>query len=158
LNGPIIAIQQLSLYRLDAPTLLESDPRCRRLEPEDESIVAVFFARHYASTIFSSWMLAQHFYGLFEQNELRACGGVVVSSRKIGSANLGNFLTSPDHRGRGLAGAVASTLIHALEADGLHTFVLGTTEENLPARRTYERLGFHLVETRPQVDLCAPAF
>jgi hypothetical protein len=26
----------------------------------------------------------------------------------------------------------------------------------VPARRTYERLGFHVVETRPHVDLCAP--
>ena len=156
LSNRVVAIKQLKLYRLDAPTFLEADPRCRRLGSEDESIVAVFFARDYPSTIFSSWMLAQHFYGLFEQNELRSCGGVVVSNLKLGSANLGNFLTSPNHRGRGLAGAVASTLIHDLEAKGLHTFVLATTEENVPARRTYERLGFHVVETRPQVDLCAP--
>jgi len=120
------------------------------------AIVAVFFARNYPSTIFSPWMLAQHFYGLFEHNELRSCGGVVVSNLKLGSANLGNFLTSPNHRGRGLAGAVASTLIHDLEAEGLYTFVLATTEEDVPARRTYERLGFHVVETRPQVDVCAP--
>ena len=92
----------------------------------------------------------------FEHNELRSCGGVVVSNLKHGSANLGNFLSSPNHRRRGLAGAVASTLIHDLEAEGLYTFVLATTEENVPARRTYERLGFHVVETRPQVDLCAP--
>jgi len=100
-------------------------------------------------------MLAQHFYGLFEHNELRSCGGVVVSNLKLGSANLGNFLSSPNHRRRGLAGAVASTLIHDLEAEALYTFVLATTEENVPARRTYERLGFHVVETRPQVDVCA---
>ena len=156
LSNRVVAIKQLKLYRLNSPTFLEADPRCRRLGSEDESIVAVFFARDYPSTIFSSWMLAQHFYGLFEQNELRSCGGVVVSNLKLGSANLGNFLTSPNHRGRGLAGAVASTLIHDLEAKGLHTFVLATTEENVPARRTYERLGFHVVETRPQVDLCAP--
>ena len=157
LGNRIVAIKQLKLYRLDAPTFLEADPRCRRLGSEDESIVAVLFARDYPVSIFSSWMLAQHFYGLFEQNELRSCGGVVVSNLKLGSANLGNFLTSPNHRGRGLAGAVASTLIHDLEAKGLHTFVLATTEENVPARRTYERLGFHVVETRPQVDLCAPS-
>jgi len=120
------------------------------------AIVAVFLARNYPSTIFSPWMLAQHFYGLFEHNELRSCGGVVVSNLKHGSANLGNFLSSPNHRRRGLAGAVASTLIHDLEAEGLYTFVLATTEENVPARRTYERLGFHVVETRPQVDVCAP--
>jgi hypothetical protein len=86
LGNRIVAMKQLKLYRLDAPTFLEGDRRCRRLESQDESIVAGFFARDYPSTIFSSWMLAQHFYGLFEQNELRSCGGVVVSSLKLGSA------------------------------------------------------------------------
>jgi len=52
-----------------------------------------------------------------------------VSNLKLGSENLGNFLSSPNHRRRRLAGVVASTLIHDLEPDGLYTFVLATTEE-----------------------------
>ena len=75
------------------------------------AIVAVFFARNYPSTIFSPWMLAQHFYGLLEHNELRSCRGVVVSNLKHGSANLGNFLSSPNHRRRGLAGAPARSFM-----------------------------------------------
>src|SRR5262249_40959997 len=31
LGNRIVAIKQLKLYRLDAPTFLEADPRCRRL-------------------------------------------------------------------------------------------------------------------------------
>src|SRR5215471_18883323 len=61
LSNRVVAIKQLKLYRLDAPTFLEADPRCRRLGSGDESIVAVLFARDYQASIFSSWMLAQHF-------------------------------------------------------------------------------------------------
>ena len=61
LSNRVVAIKQLKLYRLNSPTFLEADPRCRRLGSEDESIVAVFFARNYPSTIFSPWMTCSAF-------------------------------------------------------------------------------------------------
>jgi len=152
----ISSVRQLRYYRLNAPTGLTVDPRCRLLGPADETVLAEFFQRHYPSTIFSAWMLHQPFVGLFEGAELRACGGVVASSRTLHSANLGNFLTDPQYRGGGLAKSVAGTLIHFLEENGLRTFLLGATEDNVSAWRAYERIGFRIIETRPQVDVRKP--
>src|SRR3546814_16474744 len=69
------------------------------------------YAAHYPATIFSSWMLAEPFLGLFEDGRLLACGGVTVSNRAMGAANLGNVLTHSGHRGRGLARTVVCSLV-----------------------------------------------
>jgi GNAT superfamily N-acetyltransferase len=147
------AVRRLRYYRLDSPAGLRFDPRCRRLGPEDLELVAAFFAAHYPATIFSSWMLDEPFIGLFERGALAACGGTVASEASLAACNLGNFLTHPAHRGRGLARAVAASLITELESRGFLTFTLGTFEENVPACRTYEGIGFRVSELRVQVEL-----
>lgn len=154
--GRITAIKQLKLYELSGPINSSADPRCRQLTGVDLPMVAAFYQRFYPTTIFSAWMLENPFYGLFEDGLLRAAGGVTASAEKVGAANLGNFLTDPDRRGRGFAGVVTSTLIHDLTAAGFDHFALATNEENRAAWRCYERIGFRLVERRPQVDLSAP--
>jgi ribosomal protein S18 acetylase RimI-like enzyme len=155
LGERVVARKQLRYYRLDAPTGLTADARCRRLGPADERTLREFFKRHYPATVFSAWMLSDTFLGLFEADQLLACGGVIIRNRRLRAANIGNFLTHPDHRGRGLAKAVVSALIHALEDDGLRIFLLGVTEDNLPAWRAYESVGFRAVEARPQLNVRA---
>lgn len=153
LVGRIEAIEDLIYYRLDAPSDAGVDRRCRLLGPGDLERVAAFYREHYRQTVFSAWMLAQPFVGLFEDGRLLACGGVIAWNRALGMANLGNFLTHPDWRGRGLARAVARTLIAHLEGLGIRVFLLGTVASNLAARRVYESLGFRLNDARPQVDV-----
>jgi ribosomal protein S18 acetylase RimI-like enzyme len=116
-----------------------------------------FYGEFYPGTIFSSWMLEQPFFAIRgeREGEFLASGGVVAAHAGLGSANLGNFLTHPQHRGRGLAQAVTATLLHALEGEGYREFTLGTYEENRPACRVYEAVGFRLLEERIQADIAA---
>lgn len=130
-----------------------TDPRCRRLGPADADPVRAFFAAHYPATIFSSWMLGDLFVGLFEGDDLLACGGVVA---RAGTAvNIGNFLTRPDQRGRSLGKALVRHLLGQLAADGIHAVTLGTNDDNPAACRLYEACGFQLIEARLQLDLAA---
>lgn len=153
----IIARKSLRYYRLDAAVRFAMDPRCRWLGRDDEPLVSACFRDHYPTTVFSSWMLDDKFLGLFEGGELLACGGVIVRNRPLRAANIGNMLTHPAHRGRGLAKAVARSLIGALAAEEMSVFLLAATEDNPAAWHAYQAVGFRLVDTRPQLDLAAAA-
>src|SRR3546814_19807483 len=93
------------------------------------------YAAHYPATIFSSWMLAEPFLGLFEDGRLLACGGVTVSNRAMGAANLGNVLTHSDPRRRGLARTVVCPLLPRLGRAGFPLFFLGAPTAGPAARR-----------------------
>jgi ribosomal protein S18 acetylase RimI-like enzyme len=109
--------------------------------------------QNYPETVFSSWMLEQPFVGLYERGLLTATGGTIILNGDLRTCNIGNFLTASTARGRGLAKIVAKHLIVLLQEEGIKIFTLGTTEENIPAWRAYEAIGFRIQETRPQFDL-----
>src|SRR3546814_8718733 len=110
------------------------------------------YAAHYPATIFSSWMLAEPFLGLFEDGRLLACGGVTVSNRAMGAANLGNVLTHSGHRGRGLARTVVCSLVDRLERDGFRIFLLGAPTDDPADCRACGAVGFRPAGEQPQVD------
>jgi RimJ/RimL family protein N-acetyltransferase len=153
LGARLSSRRRLLYYRLDCRPGAERDGRCRRLGPEDLDEVAAFFAAHYPETVFSTWMLEQPFLGLYEGGTLVACGG--VHAMADGIANLGNFLTSPSARGRGLARAVAASLAHVLADQGVGVSTLGTTDDNVAAHRAYEAIGFRCFDSRVQLNLAA---
>ncbi len=58
---------------------------------------------------------------------------------------VGGVFTPPEERGRGVArAAVAGSLRHAA-GHGAHRSLLFTGEENVPARRAYEALGYEAI-------------
>lgn len=127
------------------------DPRCRRLGAGDYADVATLFRAHHPATIFSRWMLDDVLLGLFEDGELVACGGVVARHAGLATVNLGNFLTVPARRGEGLARVVMTTLLSLLAAEGIRLATLGATAENRAACRSYEAMGFQLLEERAEL-------
>lgn len=145
----------LLYYRLENADRSSTDAQCRILSCADFDLARSFFQQHYPDTIFSRWMLDLPFVGLFEKEQLVATGGTIIWHQGIQSCNLGNFLTHPHHRGKGLAKRVAKHLIAILSQSGMKTFTLGTNEENLSAQHVYESLGFELVERRKQISLLA---
>ncbi|HET6222925.1 MAG TPA: GNAT family N-acetyltransferase [Dongiaceae bacterium] len=151
----IEATRTLRYYRLDTTTDLIADPRCRRLGPADLVMVTDFYRRHYPATVFSRWMLDEAFLGLFADGELLACGGVISRNARLAAANVGNFLTHPAHRRRGLGRALVASLVELLAGDGVRRFLLGANADNIGACRAYEAVGFRLIEARPQLDLAA---
>jgi len=151
LGRRVIAARELQYYALAKRPAHAPDPRCIRLGSEHLRMVTEFFASHYPQSIFSPWMLERHFLGIIEHGELVACGGVVAVAEDI--SNVGNFLTAPTARGRGLCRAIAVTLAHQLFDQGMSRVTLGTTEDNTAACRAYKAAGFQCFDRRMQLDL-----
>ncbi len=152
LGRRVIAAHELRYYALARRPVHAPDPRCTRLGSESLEMITEFFASHYPGTIFSPWMLDRLFLGIVEHGELVACGGVVAAADGI--SNVGNFLTAPGARGRGLCRAIATSLAHQLFDQGMSQVTLGTTEDNIAACRAYEATGFRCFDRRLQLDLC----
>ncbi|MFT4276475.1 MAG: GNAT family N-acetyltransferase [Rhodopseudomonas sp.] len=151
LGRRVTRIHQLLYYAIGQRPARSADPRCTRLTRDHLELVRHFFAAHYPETIFSPWMLDRLFLGIIENGELVACGGVVAAAEGI--SNIGNFLTAPDYRGRGLGRGIATTLVHRLFDQGMLQVTLGTTQDNPAACRAYEASGFVCFDRRLQLDI-----
>jgi ribosomal protein S18 acetylase RimI-like enzyme len=71
-----------------------------------------------------------------------AVAGTHVVSDNGRIAALGNVMTHPDWRGRGLASIVTSAVVARLIDRGVSTIGLSVNRENVAAIRVYEKLGF----------------
>jgi RimJ/RimL family protein N-acetyltransferase len=102
--------------------------------------------RLYSTEGSSSTYQARHiedgvYFGVYIDNLLIAIAGTHVVSASEGVAVVGNVFTHPLYRGQGLATiATSATTAHLLENCPL--VVLTVEQENLPAVRIYQRLGY----------------
>lgn len=85
------------------------------------------------------------YYGIWQAGELVACAGTHLVARSARMGALGNVVVHPAHRGRGLAKQVSQAVVQALFDAGMETVVLNVAEDNAPAIRVYEQLGFRTV-------------
>ena len=147
---------ELVYYLLEHPKHFHiNDSDMRLLTPDDLLTVESFYAKHYPQTIFSTWMLERPFIGLFVDNKLASAGGTIVIDRSDNAANIGNFLSAPEFRGKGYSKQVLKCLINKLLDLGINTFSLGTTADNIPACRAYESVGFIQIEKRIELEMTA---
>ncbi|MCK0147389.1 GNAT family N-acetyltransferase [Arenibacter sp. F26102] len=67
---------------------------------------------------------------------------------------LGFMYTDPDHRGKGVNKAIVDALVQWSKSKGIYEVRLTVYNDNLPAIRAYEKVGFkkHIVEMRVNVD------
>jgi len=93
------------------------------------------------------WML----FGAFEEALIGAAG--LLRDRHLKGAHkmhLWGMYVAPEHRGRGLGGALLEACIrHARVVDGVTAIHLGVTSAAAAARRLYERAGFRVWGTQP---------
>ena len=129
------------------------DPTCRRMVQADADSLTAFYSAHNPRNVFSPWMLEHPFIAVVEQGEILAGAGVLALSRRLGWALIGNFLTRPDQRRRGLAKRVGETLLAELARNGIGHAALVTTDDNAAARSVYRDLGFAVAEARVELDL-----
>jgi ribosomal protein S18 acetylase RimI-like enzyme len=80
------------------------------------------------------------FFGIYEGADLIAAAGTHLFAPDEHAAAIGNVYTRRDRRGRGLGRAVTSAVLHRLRH--LKTVGLNVREDNAPAIRVYESLGF----------------
>jgi len=117
------------------------------LGPADLEAVRRLYADGEASGEAPDWflpeMLAQGvYYGVREAGEVVAIAGAHVVTPREGVGCLGNIYTRRDRRGRGLSTRVTSAVTAQLLGMKLQTIALNVREDNGPAIRVYERLGF----------------
>lgn len=106
-----------------------------------------------AGTFFHADLLATGAYvGLEVDGRLVASAGVHVLEPRHGVAAIGNVVTHPASRGRGLAGRTVATLCHRLRTQ-VATIGLNVAADNLVAIRLYDRLGFRQVHDYEEAEL-----
>ena len=87
-----------------------------------------------------------------QQGKLLAAGGVHVYSEQYRVATIGNVVTHPDARGRGLATKINVWLLETLTAK-VDTIGLNVHAENAAAVRVYEKLGFRKIADYYEMNL-----
>lgn len=80
------------------------------------------------------------FFGVYEGPDLIAAAGTHLFAPDEHAAAIGNVYTRRDRRGRGLSRSVTKAVLHRLRH--LKTVGLNVREDNVPAIRVYESLGF----------------
>jgi ribosomal protein S18 acetylase RimI-like enzyme len=152
---PLLKMHRMQLHELSFPR----EPGCttpgaspHRLEPGHAKQVARLItttARHDSRDIrdiaFDPGMLASGVYfGIHLAGSLVAVAGTHVIAPRQKIAAVGNVMVHPDHRGHGLGRCVSHAVTAALLADGFQQIVLNVRQNNLPALRIYERLGYRI--------------
>ncbi|MCC6622167.1 MAG: GNAT family N-acetyltransferase [Deltaproteobacteria bacterium] len=119
------------------------EPIARLGHRDTGDIVAL--SAFYPDSFFEPHQLSSgHYYGIRTTGtrELVSVAGLHILSRTDGLAALGNIVTHPEHRGRGLSTACTAHLSAALRDEGVPLLVLNVQHDNTHARRIYEKLGF----------------
>ncbi|MFD9692037.1 GNAT family N-acetyltransferase [Kitasatospora sp. NPDC059146] len=137
--------------------LLPAEPghRARPLTPSDQGDLRALLAEGYPESWFDPRLLAGGGYvGVRERGRLLAAAGVHVHSPAHRVAVLGNVVTHPDARGRGLARACVTALTRRLAPTTDH-LGLNVRTDNAPAIHLYRQLGFTTVTTYNELVLTA---
>lgn len=79
---------------------------------------------------------------LIEDMQGRVAAAALSSAEAGGVAMLGGVATRAEYRGQGLSARCVGALCGSLFRKGLHTISLFYIEDNRPAGRVYEKLGF----------------
>jgi len=155
--------QHLKLALTERSQLVDVDVAAvTRLGARDRKELERLYALAYPENWFDPRMLATgQYFGLRRRGWLVAVGGVHVYSPLYRVAALGNVVTHPEHRGQGLARSVVARLCQSL-LETVDHIGLNVAQDNAPARRLYEGLGFSFHARYEEATIrllpgCAPA-
>jgi ribosomal protein S18 acetylase RimI-like enzyme len=118
------------------------DVEVRRLGHRDTASIMKLY-EHYPDNFFEPYQLETGYYfGVRDEDlGLASIAGIHVISEDHDVAVIGNFLTHPARRGRGLASACTERLLREL-FDNVSLVALNVQEDNEPAVRMYGNFGF----------------
>jgi predicted GNAT family acetyltransferase len=83
------------------------------------------------------------FYGVFDDERLVSVAGTHIVSECERIAALGNVMTHPAYRGRGLATMATGAVCDELLDRGIEMIGLSVSRSNEAAIRVYEKIGFN---------------
>lgn len=139
------------------PTALPpADPRAVVLQASDLPALTALLASDPASgEFFHAGLLRSRAYlGIEAAGGLVAAAGIHVLDEVGGVAAIGNVVTAPHARRRGLGSAVVTSLCHHL-FERVPTIGLNVAVGNTPARTLYARLGFEVLARYEGTELDA---
>jgi ribosomal-protein-alanine N-acetyltransferase len=132
--------------------LAGSEPALSEAGPAD----AMSFAKLHAISFRRGWSDGEFERLLLERNVVahralvgRALAGFILSRIAANEAEILSVAVASARRGRGLARALLNLHMRRLVGLGVRAMFLEVDEDNVPARRLYERAGFREVGRRP---------
>ncbi len=121
------------------------DERVRRLDHRDTAAIMELY-EHYPDNLFEpSQLETGYYFGIDDESGdgLSSIAGVHVVSEEHDVAAIGNLVTHPDARGRGLATACTERLLDEL-FECVSRVALNVRHDNSPAISVYKHFGFRL--------------
>ena len=121
--------------------------------------IVALYEHYYADNWFDPAQLdSGHYCGILQDGELVSVAGVHAVSPKGRLAILGNIVTHPDYRGRGMSTACTAHIVGQLFESGIRIVALNVQRQNHSAVRVYEKLGFRYQGTflEGMVSMAAP--
>ena len=147
------------MYLTDPSKLAKVDfSRVVGLGEDMGEILDAFYPEAYGHTIEGgqvfdrSMLVTGQYFGIWDGNRLASAAGVHVFSPGRGVAALANIATIPGFRRRGFATATTARLSLSLLEDVEH-LGLNVREDNVPAIRCYQRLGYEIVANYSECSL-----
>lgn len=89
-------------------------------------------------------MLATYYVAKIESNVVGYIGAWMV----IDECHITNIAISPNHRRKGIASKLVTTLLNNCNGHGISYVLLEVRTTNIPAQKLYEKFGFHVDGTR----------
>ncbi len=115
---------------------------CRRLTGADMNRLRALYTFGGGDVFSPAQVIQGTFYGFDMGGQLIAVAGTHIISVAQSVAAVGNVMTHPDYRGRGYATLATYAVCQELVQRAIETIVLNVREDNIPAIRIYEKLGF----------------
>ncbi len=136
---------KMKLVSPDSHRLNASCDRIARLDLSNSEKLIDLYDRSYPGNYFEVRLLRTgKYFGYFDGGRIVAVSGIHVYSDEYNIAVLGNIVTDPGYRNRGLATAVTSRLVDELVSEG-RLVTLNVGAANRPAIECYRKLGFEQV-------------
>jgi ribosomal protein S18 acetylase RimI-like enzyme len=127
---------------VDAATFRARTPeQPSRLGPEHLADVIELYGEVSRSYFTRERLAREIYFGIYDGRRIVSAAGTHVRSAEAGIAAVGNVLTRIGHRDHGLATSVTSAVTEAALAEH-RDVVLNVRQDNVPAVRVYERLGY----------------
>ena len=131
----------------DQPIRLVDVSCVEPLQTADADELLALYMHSYSDNAFDPRMLeSKKYFGVRVNQRIISAGGIHVYSKRYRVAAIGNIVTHPDHRGRGLGTAVTAQICSAL-LDEVDNIGLNVKTDNAPAITCYQKLGFTPIAT-----------
>jgi ribosomal protein S18 acetylase RimI-like enzyme len=115
---------------------------CKRLVMDDVGCLSALYSLGGGDAFSPTQVTQGVFYGVEQAGQLISVAGTHLVSDTYSVAAIGNVMTHPDHRSCGYATLTTHAVCAELSRRGIQTIVLNVREDNAPAIRVYEELGF----------------